>query len=196
MFNKIELRQNLLGSLEIALFMRRGTKRFADCAGSMKKSFIIPGLALPLTLAMVLGAHPEDLGNGISNILIAIYSLRLVMYLGLFLGLVYFAAKKMDKLSRFYRFATANNWLMLPAVLFMIVPVLGMITGHYSWAEIQPLVIITTFYSFACTGFMITHIMRVPWEIAGFAAVTGLAIHQTSLDMLKWAAVNAVYLVG
>lgn len=196
MFNKGELKQNLLGSLETVLFMRRGVERFADNASAMKKSFIVPALALPITLAMVLGAHPEDLGGGVANILIAIYSLRLVAYLGLFLGLVYMVAKKMDKLERFYRFATANNWLMLPAVLFMIAPVLGLITGHYSWAEIQPLVVMSTFYSFACTGFIITHIMRVPWELAGFAAITGLAIHQTSLDMMKWAAMNAVYLIG
>ena len=130
------------------------------------------------------------------NILIAIYSLRLVIYLAAFLGLAYVVAKKMDKLKSFYQFATANNWLMLPAIVLTIIPVAGMTAGYYSWADIQPLIIMTTFYSAACTAFMITHVMRVPWELAGFAAITGLAIHQTSLDMIKWAAVNTVHLIS
>lgn len=196
MFESGEIRQNLLGSLEIALFMRSGAKRFADNIGAVKKSFIIPALALPLTLAMVLSAHPEALTGNITNILITIYSLRLVAYLGLFLGLVYVMAKKMDKLESFYRFVTANNWLMLPSVLLLAWPIIGMMIGHYEWAQIQPLVILTTLYSCACTAFVITHIMRIPWELAGFAAISGLAIHQTSLDVLKWAATNAVYLVS
>lgn len=197
MFTKGELRQNLLGTLEIALFMRSGTARFARSINDMKKSFIIPALALPLTLIMVLAAHPaQGLSSGAMNILIAIYSLRLVLFLGLFLGLVYAVAKKMDKLENFYQFATANNWLMLPAVAVTLLPVLGLATGLYSWSEIQPLIIMATFYTFACTAFTITHVMRVPWELAGFAAITGLAIHQTSLGVLKWAAVNVVYLVS
>ena len=35
MFTKGELRQNLLGSLEIALFMRKGVGRFASSARAM-----------------------------------------------------------------------------------------------------------------------------------------------------------------
>ena len=77
MFSAHELRQNLLGCLEIALFMRGGAQRFGDDARAMKKSFLIPVMALPVTLLTVLAAHPYgDLTNGTANILMLIYSLK------------------------------------------------------------------------------------------------------------------------
>jgi hypothetical protein len=196
MFKKGEIRQNLLGCLETALFMHSGAKRFSASKDSMKRSFIIPLLALPLTLATVLAAHPhDDLTQGTANILIAIYSLRLALYLGVFLGLVYFFAKNTDRLDSFYRFATANNWLVLPTIVFMAPLVAMFLAGHYSWTDIQPLLVIITLYSYAYMAFMATHVMRVPWELATSLVIAGMAIHQTSLDLLKWAAINAVSLV-
>ena len=196
MFKISELRQNLLGSLEIGLFMSKGAQRFAADKTTMKKSFIVPALGLPLTLMMVLGAHSETLNQPVTNILITIYSLRLVLHLSLFSSLVYVMARKIDQLKNFCRFITANNWLMLPSVLLMIWPVIGLVSGHYVWADIQPLVAMLTLYSFACTAFMMTHVLRIPWELAGFAAISGLAIHQTSLDVLKWVATSALYVVN
>ena len=191
-----EIRQNLLGCLEIALFMRRGAERFSSDISMMKKSFIVPALSLPLTCAIVLAAHPHDTSGVITNILITIYSLRLIIYLPCFLGLVYLMAKNLDKVENFQRFATANNWLMLPSVVLMIIPVIGMLTGHYNWADIQPLLMIVTLYSCACVAFMATHVMRIPWELASFVAICGLAIHQTSLDMVRWMTISTLELMS
>lgn len=197
MFSTNELRQNLLGCLEIALFMRGGAERFGTDARAMKKSFLIPVMVLPVTLLTVLAAHPyDDLTSGTANILMLVYSLRLVVYLAVFLSLIYFMAKNMNRLESFYRFATANNWLVVPMMVLMAAPLIGFFSGHYTWTDVQPLLVLITLYSYIYTAFMATCVMRIPWELAGFVAITGMAIHQTSLDLLKWAAVNAVYLVG
>ena len=192
MFTSAEIKHNLLGSLEIALFMRGGASRFKTDATTMKKSFLIPIMLLPLTLAMVLGAHPHALNSTSAQILTIIYSLRLFVYLGAFLGFVYYMARTMDKLDDFHRFATANNWLTIPAAALMIIPVSLFLNGIYTWQEIYPAVVLITLYSYAYTAFMAARVMRIPIEMASFIAITGLIINQNALGFLKWAAVNTL----
>jgi len=197
MFNRDEIKQNLLGALEIALFMRSGAERF--CAGrtGMMKSFVIPLILLPLTLLTILSAHPAGTLDATSmKMLAALYSLRLFVYLGAFLAFVYTMAKTMDRLDAFYRFACANNWLSIPAALLMAPLVIAFLNGAYSWTEIYPIMVCITLYAYAYTAFMATYVMRIPMELACFIAIAGMAIHQTSLDVLKWAAVSVIQLIA
>ncbi len=177
--------------------MPGGAKRFCADRKGMFKSFLIPLLVLPLTLITVIAAHPDpDLSTGTTKILMAVYSLRTVVYLGAFLGFVYFMAKSMDRLENFYRFATANNWLVLPATILISPLVALFLNGAYSWSEIYPLMVFITLYSYAYTAFMASYVMRIPMELACFIAIAGMAINQTALDAMKWLAVNTMYLIS
>lgn len=197
MFDKGEIRRHLLGSLETALFMPGGPERFCTSARAMKASFLIPVLLLPLTLVTVFSGHPLGVLDMTSaQILTAIYSLRLFVYLALYCGLVYVMAKSTGRLDHFHRFVTANNWLTLPAAALMV-PLLALfLNGAYGWSEVYPLMVFITLYSYAYTAFMAMYVMRVNWELAGFIAIAGMAIHQSSLGALKWIAVNTLYLVS
>ena len=191
------IKNNLLGSLEIALFMPGGANRFCGDHKAMLKSFLIPLLVLPLTLFTVIAAHPDpDLSTNSAKILMVVYSLRTIVYLAVFLGFVYFMAKSMDRLENFYRFATANNWLVLPATILIAPLVILFANGVYSWSEVYPLMVFITLYSYAYTAFMATYVMRIPMEMACFIAIAGMAINQTALDAMKWLAVNAMYLIS
>ena len=191
------IKNNLLGCLETALFMRGAEKRFCTSKEAMKKSFIIPLALLPLTLITVFSAHPGGaLDKTSMQFLAVIYSLRLFVYLGLFLAFVYSMARTMDKLDDFYRFATANNWIAIPAALLITPLLIAFMNGHYAWAEVYPLIVFITLYSYAYTAFMAMHVMRIPMELACFIAIAGMAIHQTSLGVLKWAAVNVIQLIA
>lgn len=195
--NKNSIQQNALASLEIALFLKKGARRFSNDTASLKCSFLIPILLLPLTLITVFYAHPSgELADGATQILAVIYTLRLFVYLALYLGFVYFMAKTLDKTAEFKRFVTANNWLTLPAAAIML-PLLAMfLNGSHSWTEIYPMMIMVTLYSYVYSGFMVAHIMRIPYELAGFIAIAGMAIHQTSLSALKWAAIQTMYFIS
>lgn len=190
-------KNNLLGTLEIALFLKNGAKKFVNNDKNFKTSFLLPILLLPMTLITVFFAHPSgELANGATQILAIIYTLRLFVSLGLFLGFVYLMAKTLDKTNEFKRFAIANNWLTLPAAIAML-PLLGLfLNGSHNWAEIYPMMVVVTLYSYAYTGFMIAHVMRIPYELAGFIAIAGMAIHQTSLTALKWAAVQTITIIS
>lgn len=191
------MKQNLLGAMEIALFLRKGAERFSCDNKSLKQSFLIPILLLPMTLIAVFTAHPQgELADGATQILAIIYTLRLFVYLALFLGFVYIMAKTMDRMNDFKRFATANNWLTLPAALLMLPLLMMYLGGNHPWSEIYPMMVVITLYSYAYTAFMATYVLRIPYELAGFIAIAGMAIHQSSLSALKWAAVQTVYLIS
>lgn len=177
--------------------MPRGAGRFSATRGSLLKSFAIPLLLLPLTLISVIAAHPDPaLSPASIQILALIYSLRVFVYLGIFLGLVYFMARNMGREEHFYRFATANNWLMIPAAVLSAPLILAFLNGSYEWSEVYPFLVFITLYSYAYSAFMITFVMRLPWEFACFVAIAGMAIHQTSLGALKWAAIQAIWLIS
>jgi hypothetical protein len=193
MFSKSEIRQNLLGCLEIALFMRSGANRFVPSYEMMKKSFLLPFILLPVSLMIVFSAHPDGaLDTTSMQILGLVYALRLFVYLGVFLGFVYLMARTMDKLEDFTRFVIANNWLTLPAAALMLPLTLAFMAGYYSFTEVYPLMVFITLYSYACTAFMATHILRIPGELACFVAIAGMAINQTALHTLKFVAANAL----
>ena len=177
--------------------MERGSERFSSDIKTLKKSFLIPVILLPLTIAMILGAHPaQALDTTSAHMLIAIYALRLVIYLAGFLGLVYAMANKLDRLDNFYKFVTANNWLTLPAALLSAPLIFLFLNGYYSWAEIYPLIVVIALYSYAYTAFMAASVLKIPMELACFIAIAGMAIHQTSLEILKWAAVNTLMAIS
>lgn len=191
------IKQNALGALEISLFLKKGANRFSSDNKSLKQSFLIPILLLPVTLITVFYAHPDgQLADGATQILAMIYTLRLFVYLGLYLAFVYIMAKTLDKTAEFKRFVTANNWLTVPAACAMLPLLLMFLSGSHNWAEIYPMMVVVTLYSYAYSGFMIAHIMRIPYELAGFIAIAGMAIHQSSLTALKWAAVQTIYLIS
>ncbi len=194
--NTEEIRQNLLGCLETALFMRGGSERFHVSAKALHKSFLVPLLVFPATVLFVLAGHPGALNDTTANILIAMHIVRFIVSLVAFLGFVYFMAKTLDRTKSFYRFVIANNWLSLPATILMIPLFALYFNGAYAWEEVYPLMVIVTLYSYAYTGYMVAQVMRVPWELAAFVSICGMAIHQSTLGLVKWATVNTLYLIS
>ncbi|MFP4313980.1 MAG: hypothetical protein ACLFR0_06610 [Alphaproteobacteria bacterium] len=182
------IKRNLLATLETALFMKQGAERFSVSKAAMKRSFLIPLLVLPLSVATMIAAHPEgsELSQSATYALAIMYGLRTVLYLTGFMGFIYIMAKSLNRVECFARMVTANNFLTLPAALLMLPLSLAFMNGVYSWEEVYPLMICITFYSYAYTAFMAAHVLRVPMELAVFVAVCSMAIHQSALDAVKW----------
>ena len=193
-----QIRQNLLGCLEIALFMRKGAGRFGANKQSMMRSFAIPFFFLPLTILIVVNAHPaDDLSLASMKVIALIYSLRLFVYLGVFLAFVYMMSRILnigedEHQDVFYSFATANNWLMIPAAVLMAPLVISFLNGGHEWGEIYPLMVFIALYAYAYTAFMAAHVLRIPMELAGFIAIAGMAINQSALSLIKQATVGVL----
>lgn len=177
----------LLGCLEAALFMPETARRFGSSYDEMIRSFYIPVIAFPLTLlAVYLYPRPEVATH--SHVIVSmLYSLRFAFSLGIFLGFVYFIARKIERTEHFFQFVTANNWLTIPSAIISI-PVLMLLTegGDIAIREAYVLSLILVFYTYAYTAFAAACILRIPIELAGFIAMTGLIINNSTHDILRW----------
>lgn len=177
----------LLGCLEAALFMPETSKRFGSSYDEMIRSFYIPVIIFPLTLlATYLYPKPEIADH--SHVIISmIYSLRFAFSLGIFLGFVYFIAGKIERTEHFFQFVTANNWLAIPSAIISI-PILVLLTQGDAHAikEAQVLSLILVFYTYAYTAFAAACILRIPIELAGFIAITGLIINNSTHEIVGW----------
>lgn len=190
------IKRNLLACLETALFMKQGAERFSVSYKGMKRSFIIPFLVLPLSITTLISAHPDNLSGGAMQALAIIYGLRTVLYLTVFCSIMYFMAKNMNRMSSYCRFITANNWLVIPAAVFMLPLSIAFMGGHYEWAEIYPMMVCITLYSYAYTAFMAAHVLRIPLELAAFVSICSMAINQTALDVMKWLGAQSMNLLA
>lgn len=186
MFSWTEIKRNLQGCLDVALFMPQARDRFGNSAEEALRSFVVPILLFPLTLLMIYASHGQFLSHASENTIALLYSLRLALSWALFLGSVYWLLKRVDRHKHFCQFVVASNWLSLPATIVFI-PVLWMVLdGSHSWAQLYPLMACLTIYTCCFTAFMAARILRIPWELAGFISLIGLYINDNTMNIAHW----------
>ncbi len=186
MFPKEELRRNLIGCLEVALFMPIAKQRFGDTYDEAVRSFIIPILLFPLSLASVYLFPQQPLAAASQNTIALLYSLRMATCWALFLSAVYLIVREIDRRDLFYKFIIASNWITLPATIVFMPVGWMLMSGVYGWAELYPFMACLMLYSYAFTAFMVANVLRVPWELAGFITFIGVCIDQNSMEILHW----------
>lgn len=183
------LGQNLLGCLELALFMNNGKKRFATDGAAFKHSFIIPVISFLIMGIALIFLHPySSLSSVPSQWVLMADAARIVVYFALFLAVMYGFASRFQRIRHFKRFVIANNWLCIPQMVMMMPLIAMVLAGWHSFDELKPLMVMATFYSYAYSAFMITCVMRVPWEMGAALSIAAFAINQTALDTIRWMA--------
>lgn len=186
MFTNDELKRNLLGCLEVALFMPIARQRFGDTYDEAVRSFIIPILLFPLSLAAVYLYPEQPLAGASQNTIALLYSLRLATSWALFLSAVYLIVREIDRRDLFYKFIIATNWITLPATIIFVPVGWMLMSGSYGWQELYPFMVCLMLYSYAFTAFMVAQVLRVPWELAGFITFIGICINDNSFEIIHW----------
>lgn len=181
-----EIKRNLLGGLEVALFMPVARKRFGDTADEAVRSFAIPLLLFPLTLLAFYIYPKEEIARHSADMISIMYALRMAAMWLLFFGTVYWIAKEVDRKKYFYQFVIASNWLTLPATIIFLPVAWMLISGAYGWNELYPFMTCLMIYTYVFTAFMATRILRIPWELAGFIVFLNICISNSTLDILFW----------
>ncbi len=185
LFSK-EIKTNLLGTFEVALFMREGPNRFGNTRDEAFRSFLIPTFLFPASaMAFFLSGAPESIG-ATENTLLMLLSLRIVFFWALFFGTVAWILRRVDHMNHFYRFVVAANWVAIPTtVIFM--PVLWMlVSGAYSWDQLYPFTMFLVFYGYALIAYAAVYALIVPWEFAMFIAMICMVISDGTLNLMTW----------
>lgn len=186
-FSKEEIKRNLLGGFEIALFMQNGAKRFGNTYDEAMRSFVIPILLFPFSLAAIYAFPTPEIAGASKNMLTLMFSLRLTFSWLAFFGAIYWILKRLDHMEHFYRYVIATNWLTIPAtVVFIPVAVLLLYGGDFTWVQLYPFMKFLVFYSYAFSAFMAVHVLIIPWELAGFFVFLTMMIDKNTTDIVQW----------
>ena len=170
MFTKAEIKRNLVGGLEVALFMPTAGKWFGNGAEEAVRSFAIPILFLPVGLLMVYLQPALMAMKATPNAFALMFCFRTAICTGLYLYCVYRIAKSLKRQKHFSQFVIAVNWLSVPAAVVFLPIMIVLATGTYNWEQVYPFAICALIYFYAFLGFMATSILRLPWELGGFIA--------------------------
>ncbi len=181
------IRQKLLGVLELHLFMRRGVERFTASRRDMALSFIVPALLFPVAMAGVFMASRPEIAGLSAGEVIALYTVRKIAVMVLSLYIFYAVGKALDRHEEFIRFITISNWSDLGGLVVGL-PVYISMALHQEWMSTYGLFTVVSFYSLAVFGYTVMRAFRLSWEMGVVAAAVGLAIGQTSLQMLFYCA--------
>ena len=117
---KSEIKRNLLGALEVALFMPVARKRFGESKEEALRSFLIPILLLPLTIFAVYLYPKPEMASDSALVISILYSLRMLVIWAFFFGTVYMIAREVDRKAYFYNFVIATNWITIPATAIFL----------------------------------------------------------------------------
>lgn len=178
MFTKAEWKNNLLGCLEVFLFMPKGLERFSGEARDAFRSLIIPAVLLPLVLVTMVAMSP-----GFSpSLLISLHALRIVAALVLFLTVVYFFMRQYEREEHFFKFLNVSNWCNIPGVILVMPILVALMTGA-EMSAMESYAVFITLVGYVYSAFVLTHCFRLPWELGGFIAIVGLAIDDNLLHL-------------
>lgn len=185
-FSREELKSNLLGCLEVALFMPSGPKRFGNTFDQAVRSFIIPALLFPASLIALSFSNVLEVSSASQNIVVMLLAMRTLLVWMLSFGSVAWILKRVDHTENFYRFVIASNWLAIPATVIFI-PVFWIVSnGAYSWSELELFILFLVFYTYAFSAYMAVYALVIPWELAWFLTMIAMVINDGTFNLVQW----------
>lgn len=190
MWERKELKTNLLGTLEMALLMPQGVKRFNNDMSAMFRSFWLIPIVMPFTLYAIHLMQPnvEQIASLSYGFVAVMFTFKILVVTVLTLLLGYGFAKHYERMEHFCLTVTALNWSGLINTLLFLPAVVMVGSGAYAWDDIYAYLVFLSLYGYLITGFIMTYSFRIPWELGGCLAICFMAINQTSLDIMYWIA--------
>lgn len=186
MFPPGEIKRNLLGTLEIALFMRAFRRRFGESKAEMWRSWLLPVATLPIAFAALpyMQAGDETLAPVSLPVLYALFSLKIVVVTALNLLVLWLFAKQYKREQHFLPLITASNWSSIIGAATDLPLLFTLVMHYHTWHEVEQAMIVFTIYGYCLLAFTITHILRIPWQMAGFLSICTFAVNQTAMQIL------------
>jgi len=180
MFSIKEIKNGLLGCLEIFLFMPKSMERFGKSKSDALKSLVIPALMFPLGIVLMVLRN-----EGTADVMIFVHSARYLMCFCLSLYIIYLIAGQLERKDHFFHFVSAYNWSSFIGFMFLI-PIFYHIFLHPGdWGAIENYAIFVTVFIYVLIAFIATHSLRINWYLGGFIGIVNLAVNNIGHDITK-----------
>ena len=174
----------LRGALALCLFSRDGILVFDASPGQAWRSFWPGILTMPLFIWFVV-EKPEDSLKGYPDWQIAANVVaHTIVSSVIWYGVMWLFAGQLKARDRFALFVSAGNWTGT-AMLLVFLPVMAAIL--FGWGnedQLERVMILLTLYSYGVTGYAAFKSFPIPWQMAGFVAVSSIFVNETTRDIL------------
>ena len=166
------LKDSLRGCYEIPLFLKEGIERFENSRAAFLQSLLIPLLLIPMQLP-VAGSDPELAQYPLLTVVV-ILSYRVIVSTAFFLGGVWLLTWPLERNDRFYRFATASNWIGLTGYVLLLPYFILIMTGAFSAEQLGTFLLFLIGFFMTLTAFTARHALNVHWAIAAMIGMGAL----------------------
>ena len=187
---KEEKKNPLIGSFEIALFMKSGINNFDSNLRSMIRSFAVVLVTFAFTIATVPYIHvaKETLQDHSVVFVTALFAVKFILCFIATLLFIYYFCKITHRKDNFIRYITVSNWCsLIPLILFLPI-FIAMLADFKTYNDLYPATILISLYSYALATFITRYVIDIPWELAAFVTVCVLAINEGGFSLLYYIA--------
>lgn len=181
MFTKSELKQNLLGCFELALFMRRSVERFDDTKITAIKSLAVPLILTPIVVIMMAAIYSQSA----SQILIPLHVGRIFLGQIVTWIIVYWFSKHFKREKYFWRFVTVSCWADIVGFAMLLPIVFGILMGH-DFSTFESYALFNGILGYVYAAFIATHVLRLPWELGGFVAIVSMGVNENMIGFTAY----------
>lgn len=176
------IQKKLRGLLELSVFMKQGLDKFDNTRSDFLWSLLIPLVFIPLQIPIAM--YDDELSQYPLKIMAVILAWRVIVGTAFFLGGVWLVSWPLECKDKFYRFATAMNWmdivswsLLLPFPIFIgLFDASSEGMGNY--------LLLSLSYIAALVAFVARHALKVHWVVAGLIALGGFAVQIVAAEMI------------
>ena len=158
------IRNNLRGCCEILVFLRQGVERFANTKQAFLRSLLVVLLLIPLQIPIA-QIDPELSQYHTAGLVVAL-AYRVIVSTAFFLGGVWLLTWPLERKDRFYRFATAVNWLGIAGYGLLLTYYIPVSIGLATAEQAGNYLLFIVGYAIAMTAFTARHALNVHWAVA------------------------------
>ncbi len=169
-----QIKDALMGCLEIPLFMKTGATRFQNTIQAAKTSFLVPILVI-FPVAEVAKVN-SDFTDHSYIWLLGFFAMMLALNMLFFFGASYACMVALEKKDKFPAYITSMNWLSLTSLVINMPFLLLVYFGIYSYDEMYNLFIFLILFGTTYQAFLITHLLRINWMLGAAISIMGILI--------------------
>jgi hypothetical protein len=172
--NILEIKNNFRAIIESFVFLKTGPDKFTSDIFAFIRSCAIPLVLVSIQTSLL----PNSTGHENQTYFweVTYQLIYVVLSTTIFLSAM-FAFKSHDTTNaQFFKYATAYNWLSLPAFLVFLPLILMGNIGLHDWDTLYAMMVLGLLYAYGVNGYLIAKLFNLRWYVATSYAIMDFLI--------------------
>lgn len=182
----MNIKQSLLGVLEISLYMRSGVARFDNDIKAFWQSFWIIALNIALVPVAIPYVYEADESLQVLpvNAVIWLFLLKFIFTIITLVAFSYWVCRMLNREHDFRHYITASNWTSLTSFILYLPFLFLMASGFFTYMELSNHLFVMAVYIYSLGAYVAKRVLKIPWSLAIAIVIASLAINEMYFGLL------------